>query len=132
WPVLKSLIDGTSGEYIPSTPTSAVGFNSQRLINVGTPTGTSDAATKGYTDTNVGGQPVDMTGIAPGMGGGKILTWDQTLGKWVAGSTGAVGLVATGTGLTGGPITTSGTLSVDVGVIAGKILQLDGAAKIPA
>ena len=132
WPTLKSLIDGTSGEYIPSTPTSAVGFNSQRLINVGTPTGNSDAATKGYADGNLGGEPVDMTGVAPGMGGGKILTWDQTLGKWVAGSTGAVGLVASGTGLTGGPITTSGTLSVDVGVTANKILQLDPSARIPA
>ena len=132
WPVLKSLIDGTSGEYIPSTPTSAVGFNSQRLINVGTPTGAGDAATKGYSDANLGGQPVDMTGVAPGMGGGKILTWDQTLGKWVAGSTGAVGLVASGTGLTGGPITSSGTLSVDVGVTANKILQLNGSAQIPA
>ena len=132
WPTLKSLIDGTSGEYIPSTPTSAVGFNSQRLINVGTPTGNSDAATKGYADANLGGEPVDMTGVAPGMGGGKILTWDQTLGKWVAGSTGAVGLVASGTGLTGGPITSSGTLSVDVGVTANKILQLNGSAQIPA
>ena len=132
WPTLKSLIDGTSGEYIPSTPTSAVGFNSQRLTNVANPTGAQDAATKSYTDANLGGQLVDMTGVAPGMGGGKILTWDQTAGKWVAGSTGAVGLVASGTGLTGGPITSSGTLSVDVGTAANKILQLDASARIPA
>lgn len=45
---------------------------------------------------------------------------------------GSVTSVAAGTGLTGGPITSSGTLAVDVGTTANKIVQLDAAAKIPA
>ncbi len=45
---------------------------------------------------------------------------------------GTVTSVATGTGLTGGPITTDGTINVDVGTTANKIVQLDGNAKLPA
>ncbi len=45
---------------------------------------------------------------------------------------GTVTSVATGTGLTGGPITSSGTIGVDVGTTAGKIVQLDGTGKLPA
>lgn len=40
--------------------------------------------------------------------------------------------IVAGTGLTGGTITNTGTIAVDVGVTANKILQLDGSAKIPA
>lgn len=47
------------------------------------------------------------------------------------GAEGTVTSVATGTGLTGGPITTSGTLSVDVGTTAGKIPQIDGTGLLP-
>ena len=47
-------------------------------------------------------------------------------------STSAVSQVNTGTGLLGGPITTTGTISVDVGTTAGKIVQLDGSGKLPA
>lgn len=45
---------------------------------------------------------------------------------------GTVTSLIAGTGLTGGTITTTGTLAVDVGTIANKIVQLDGSAKIPA
>lgn len=45
---------------------------------------------------------------------------------------GTVTSIGSGTGLTGGPITDSGTLNVDVGVTANKIVQLDGTAKLPA
>ncbi len=47
-------------------------------------------------------------------------------------SSGTVTSVGSGTGLTGGPITTSGTLNVDVGTTANKIVQLDASAKLPA
>lgn len=50
----------------------------------------------------------------------------------VTSGSGTVTSVASGTGLTGGPITTSGTLSVDVGTTANKIVQLDSSAKLPA
>lgn len=55
------------------------------------------------------------------------------MGKWYAASaSGAVTYVGAGTGLTGGAITTTGTLSVDVGVTANKILQLNTSAQLPA
>jgi hypothetical protein len=47
-------------------------------------------------------------------------------------TTGTVTSVAGGTGLTGGTITGTGTLAVDVGTTANKIVQLDGSAKLPA
>lgn len=75
-----------------------------------------------------------QTLLAPvGASAGDVLTWDGS--QWKADTPGAGGTVTevtAGVGLIGGPITTTGTLDVDVGVTAGKILQLDGSAKIPA
>jgi hypothetical protein len=56
----------------------------------------------------------------------------QYVDNTVVSINGTVTSVASGTGLTGGPITTSGTLNVDVGTTANKIVQLDSSAKIPA
>lgn len=48
---------------------------------------------------------------------GQFLAWNDLLQRWepttMTGGTGTVTQVSSGTGLTGGPITTSGTLSVD-------------------
>jgi hypothetical protein len=49
-----------------------------------------------------------------------------------SGGGGTVTSVASGTGLIGGPITGSGTLAVDVGTTANKIVQLDASGKLPA
>jgi hypothetical protein len=54
---------------------------------------------------------------------GKFLTTDGTNTSWATvsgggGGSGTVTSVASGTGLTGGPITTSGTLSIDTAVVA--------------
>ena len=40
--------------------------------------------------------------------------------------------VVTGPGLVGGPITSTGTVSVDVGTAAGQIVQLNERAQLPA
>ena len=48
------------------------------------------------------------------------------------GGSGTVTQIIAGTGLTGGTITSSGTVAVDVGTTASKIVQLDGSAKLPA
>lgn len=62
--------------------------------------------------------------------GSGVLTWTTP-----AAGIGTVTSITAGTGLTAtatNPITSSGTLAVDVGTAANKILQLDGTAKIPA
>ncbi|MGE4133449.1 MAG: beta strand repeat-containing protein [Bdellovibrionales bacterium] len=65
---------------------------------------------------------------------GELLKWNSTPGRWECGTdnagSGTVTSVAPGAGLVGGTITTTGTLSVDVGTTAGKIVQLDGTAKL--
>ena len=48
-----------------------------------------------------------------------------------SGATGTVTSVAAGTGLTGGPITSTGTLAVDVGTTTGKIVQVAAGNKLP-
>ncbi|MDH4298374.1 MAG: hypothetical protein OEV74_19005, partial [Cyclobacteriaceae bacterium] len=63
---------------------------------------------------------------------GQVLTTVAGTPSWSAGSTGTVTSVTAGTGLTGGPITTTGALSVDVGTTANKIVQLDGTGRLPA
>ena len=64
----------------------------------------------------------------------QVLAFNSTTSSWTptAAATGSVTNVSSGTGLTGGPITTNGTLNVDVGTAAGKILQLNASAQIPA
>ena len=66
--------------------------------------------------------------------GGQVLAWNTTNNDWepTTGSAGSVTTVTAGTGLTGGPITTSGTLSVNVGTGASQIVQLNGTAQLPA
>lgn len=71
-------------------------INGQRIINAADPVDLQDVATKYYVDTHGGG------------GGG---------------GSGTVTQVNSGTGLTGGPITLSGTLSVDFGDAAGKVTE---------
>ncbi len=55
-----------------------------------------------------------------------------TNGRGYTTNTGTVTSVDSGTGLTGGPITGSGTLNVDVGTGANQIVQLDGSSRLPA
>src|SRR5205085_2680681 len=65
---------------------------------------------------------------------GQVLGWNGNNSFWEPMSTavGSVTNVINGVGLTGGPITSSGTLNVDVGTTANKILQLNASAQIPA
>jgi hypothetical protein len=59
---------------------------------------------------------------------GQVLSWNGT--QWVpasAGGTGSVTSVATGAGLTGGPITASGTISIATGGITAAMLAQMGA-----
>jgi len=65
---------------------------------------------------------------------GQLLSWDNANSYWkpiTASGTGTVTSVIASTGLTGGTITASGTIAVDVGTGANQIVQLDSSGKLP-
>ena len=61
---------------------------------------------------------------------GQVLGWNGSTWLPVASSSGSVTSVTGGVGLNGGVITSTGTLSVDVGSAAGKIVQENASAQI--
>jgi hypothetical protein len=70
--------------------------------------------------TNAGTANGALTNLLPNQTGnnGRVLATDGSLTYWAAvGGTGTVTNIATGTGLTGGPITTTGTISIDSTVV---------------
>ncbi|MBX3041924.1 MAG: hypothetical protein KF789_14555 [Bdellovibrionaceae bacterium] len=75
-----------------------------------------------------------LQALLPGQAGqgGRVLGTDGSAASWVNLPGGTVSSITAGSGLLGGTITGSGTLSVDVGNTAGKILQLNGVGQIPA
>lgn len=129
--ILK-LADGvtTTGSELDATKWTSL----QALIN-----GTSTAYVK-PTD-----QVTQLYGAAiPTPSNGQSIRWNSSLnagsGGWenfTAGASTSVTNVTAGTGLNvgagpGGSITTTGTLNVNVGTAANQVVQLDGAAKLPA
>ncbi len=64
---------------------------------------------------------------------GQTLQWNGSFWLPVTDGGGTVTLLATNasTGLLGGPVSTTGTFSIDVGSTANKIVQLDGSARLP-
>lgn len=72
-----------------------------------------------------------MSPVAPTNG--QCIIWNSVSALWTPGSctsgAGTVTYIATGTGLLGGPITSSGTISADVGITANKIVQLNSSAQ---
>ncbi|HEY8933850.1 MAG TPA: tail fiber domain-containing protein [Cyclobacteriaceae bacterium] len=100
------------------------------------------ATTLSQDITNVNGA-ITVSGLnskalpaLPSTGGVQLLIYDTSSSSWkfqtLTTSSGTVTNIATGTGLKGGPITTTGTISVDVGTTANKIVQLDANGKLPA
>ncbi len=57
-----------------AVPTSAINMNSQKITNLGTPTLATDAVTKAYADSLVGGASITLTGAVTGSGSGTIAT----------------------------------------------------------
>ncbi len=95
-----SPVDGNTRAAAASAIAEALGnlsgdldLNGQRIINMADPSDPQDAATKQYVDLHAGG------------------------------GSGTVQQVNSGTGLLGGPILVSGTLSVDFGDGAGKVVE---------
>ncbi len=129
---LQDLLDGTSTQYISSSPGTLVDFNGQRLTDVATPTAATDATNKDYVDTRIGGAALDVTGVGLGVGGGSTLVWDQAANEWVAQAPGAGFEIVAGNGLLGGTLGAGDTISIDVGTTANKIVQLTNTGVLPA
>ncbi len=93
-----------------------------------------DGATAGYIDFSVPATTTTYSLIWPSAqsSGTKILQNDGSGNlSWASAGSGVTSVLAS-TGLTGGTITGVGTLAVDVGTAANKILQLTTGAQVPA
>lgn len=108
---LLSLINGTSTKYLNANSSTAASLPSYS----GSPS-TPAAGSIWYDSAN---------GVVKYYNGSTSVALS-------AGSAGTVVNVAAGTGLLGGPITSSGTLSVDVGTTSNKIVQLTAGGMLPA
>lgn len=121
---------------------SDIYFNSGRVgIGVASPLAALDIMGSGNTSAVI--VPRESTANRP-TGVNGMIRYNTTLSKletfengtWQnliqAGGAGTVSSVYAGVGLLGGTITTSGSLSVDVGTSPFKIVQLDGSGRVPA
>jgi len=90
------------------------------------------AGTGGITVTNTGVTkiiPGANISISPGAGTGEVIISSSGSGGTGGGGAGTVVQVATGAGLTGGPITSSGTIAVDASVMRSNVAQTVTAVK---
>ena len=121
-----------SGSPITTDSTITLGLSSipnTALANT-TMTVAGQVSTLGGADTPISTRNLsDVDDVAPSDN--NVLQWSASAGEWIPtalGTGGTVVSVDSGTGLTGGPITSSGTLAVDVGIADDKIVQIDSAS----
>src|SRR4029077_7417440 len=94
-----------------------------------TKTGTISIPAGGVTNTMLATPSITVTAGSGLSGGGTVaLGGTVTLTNAAPSSGGTVTSVASGAGLSGGPITSSGTLSLNTGFTDGRYLQLAGGA----
>ncbi|WP_412471860.1 tail fiber domain-containing protein [Halobacteriovorax sp. RT-1-4] len=74
--------------------------------------------------------PSEMLEVVGRVKGTELCIGGDCRTSWPTGSGGTVTSVAAGTGLTGGTITSTGTLAVDVGTTNGKIAQVGAGDKL--
>lgn len=157
--VSKTLVyvtptDTYSCSDIAIASTQVSGLGGSAILNVGTLAGTVAAG----NDSRITGAIQPSQSIAGDLSGtyaspivekirsvnvsataptnGQVLKYNLAQTRWEPSTdnsnVGTVTSVFAGTGLTGGSITGSGTLAVDVGTTASKIVQLDSTARLPA
>lgn len=92
-------------------------LNAAVVLDTETPTG-GDVSGTFNTGLTINNNSVTPAKIAPGVNG-QLLTTTAGVASWTTPAFGTVTSVAAGTGLTGGPITTTGTLGLtNTGVVA--------------
>jgi hypothetical protein len=112
FPLLMSLLGGSSNQYV------AAGANGTADLPQVTGSGSPTTPTSGqiwYDATN---------NVVKYYNGSTV----QTVGT----ASGGIISITAGNGLTGGIITTAGSIGVDTGTAANKIVQLNGSAQLPA
>jgi hypothetical protein len=73
-----NTISTTSGDLVLA-PTSDIDANNNVIKNVGAPSNTSDAATKGYVDTIIGGDAIQLTFLTDSAVQGEVTLADSDL-----------------------------------------------------
>jgi hypothetical protein len=115
----------------PSSGGTVTGVNTGAGLAGGpiTTSGTISIPSNGVTNTMLANNSVTVT-AGPGLsGGGTVaLGGTVTLTNASPSSGGTVTNISSGTGLTGGPISTSGTLNLDTNFTDARYLQLSGGA----
>ena len=150
---VDSSISAVGGSFVAKSGdsmTGALAMGANKITGLGNPTAAQDAATKNYVDSNWLGNTL----AAPtGSEVGQAVRWNAggTAWEYYTPSTGDVpssrDMIA-GSGLTGGGtlaadrtfnvgagtgiVVNADDVAVDVGTTAGKIVQLDGSARLPA
>lgn len=133
-------VDKIKGNSLPALPTTATtqalvwdgsawkfqaltaGTDSQILTFTSPNLSISNGNSVNLSTLDKDAQTLNLTGNTLSITGGNSVTLNS----------GTVTSITAGTGLTGGIITNTGTVNVDVGTTANKIVQLDGTAKLPA
>jgi hypothetical protein len=141
YPILQALLAGTSTLYAHSSnlPISGSSLDmssgGRGVLVADTPASGTSAVNKDYVDSHLGGVSLSVSGASLTVTG-QSLRWNQGSSQWEvytpSNNAGTVTSIATGTGLTGGPISSSGTISVNVGTGASQIVQLDSSSRLPA
>lgn len=131
WPTLQGLLDGTSA-YFNQTPAATVDNGGQRITNIATPSGGSDATNKTYVDNNLVGMAVDFVDVQSATVN-EVLSWNGS--QWVAqaiSATDGTKLPLSGGTMTGAinmsnqMISNAGDLSVNNNITVGNNLTVSG------
>ena len=133
---VDSAISSAGGSFIKKDGTVAFtgdqSMGSNRLTNVTNPTDAQDAATKSYVDSNLMSKALPS---APGAGQDtQSLRWNNGSNAWeyYTPSTGSVTSVSTGSGLSGGTITSSGTISLASVANNSLLANISGGSSAPS
>lgn len=107
-----SMSVGTLNNMVMGSPTVTSGTLTNSVLNtvtLGTPTITVGSDATGDMFYRSSGGTITRLGIGTS---GQVITTDGTTPSWGAAASSGVGTVATGNGLIGGPITSTGTVSI--------------------
>jgi hypothetical protein len=111
----SGILSGATRTYVvPDQNTTLVGIDTTDILTNKTITDPTNVVTATYLRTT--GSDVNVSGTAPPGAGYFLLSTSSTSADWTLLSAGGVTLINTGTGLTGGPITSTGTISLQIPV----------------